>query len=138
MASEQAWILGSNITAYLIRILAHDWPAYEGKPSHTAVIQGEAAVAVVSRLCTHFGHDNQTVDHCWDLHGRPVAHQAVVVFEADVNLFADEYQRLLAAQSSITTTLAQTSASITCVATHIPWVIDFGAFSHDWQLFGSL
>ncbi|GFY88835.1 hypothetical protein Acr_06g0007750 [Actinidia rufa] len=47
-----------------------------------------------------------------------------------VSIFAEEYQRVLVAESSTTATLAQTGASVACVATNIPWIIDSNASNH--------
>ena len=47
-----------------------------------------------------------------------------------VSISVNEYECLLVAESSVTTTLTQAGASVACVATHIPWVNDYGASNH--------
>ena len=47
-----------------------------------------------------------------------------------VSIFAQEYQRVLVAESFATATLAQTGASVACVTTNIPWIIDSNASNH--------
>ena len=72
------------------------------------------------RKCTDCGLENYTLDYCWDLRGRPIALQLVVVSEEDVSLVTppsttnqvvsipeEEYHRLLSAHSSSTATLVQ-------------------------------
>ncbi|GFZ01653.1 hypothetical protein Acr_15g0002620 [Actinidia rufa] len=49
---------------------------------------------------------------------------AYVSKDSMVTISAEEYQRLLMAELSATATLVQTSVSVACVATHIPWVLD--------------
>ncbi|GFZ12476.1 tetratricopeptide repeat (TPR)-like superfamily protein [Actinidia rufa] len=73
------------------------------------------------RRCTHCNQDNHIVDRCWDFHGRLVAHQASVSKDAMI---------CISTSSSTTATLAQTSASTACVATHIPRVIDSSPSNH--------
>ncbi|GFZ15606.1 hypothetical protein Acr_25g0000150 [Actinidia rufa] len=84
------------------------------------------------RKCAYCHQENHNVD----LHGRPTAHQVTVSVEETlssdhaprvVSISEKEYHRFLATQSSTTVTLAQTKivASVACVASSSPWVIDF-------------
>ncbi|GFY93030.1 proteolysis 1 [Actinidia rufa] len=72
------------------------------------------------RKCTDGGLENYPLDYCWDLCGRPIALQVVVVSEEDASLVTppsttnqvmsipeEEYHRLLSAHSSSTATLVQ-------------------------------
>lgn len=99
----------------------------------------------VLRHCSWCNADNHTIDYCWDLHGRPSAHQ-VTVSEDDgsqvssssasrvVTIPEDEYQPFQHYRSTqtfaSTAMLAQKGPPSAYLASHTPWVIDSGASDH--------
>ena len=106
------------------------------------------------RKCTYCDGENHKVDFCWELYGKPSAHQASFQVEESpsqslpptsrvVSIPEEEYNRLLylhsnSVASDSTTTLAQQSTSTAYLATQDPWVIDSGATDHMTSTLGLL
>ena len=98
------------------------------------------------RKCTYCHGENHTVDFCWELYGKPLAHLASFKVEElplqslpptskVVFIPEEEYNHLLSTQSnsigsSSIATLAHQGTSTACLATQDPWVIDLGATDH--------
>ena len=98
------------------------------------------------RKCTYCHGENHTVDFCWELYGKPWAHQASFQVQElpsqslpptsrVVSIPEKEYNRLLSLHSNFvgsdsTATLAQQGTSAACLVTQEPWVIDLGATDH--------
>ena len=88
------------------------------------------------RKCTYCHGENHTVDFCWELYGKPSAHQASFQVQEPpsqslpptskvVSILEEEYNRLLSLHSNFvgsdsTATLAQQGTSATCLATQDP------------------
>ena len=85
------------------------------------------------RKCTYCHGKNHKVDFCWELYGKPSAHQASFQVQEPpsqsllptskvVSILEEEYNRLLSQHSNFvgfdsTTTLAQQGTSTACLAT---------------------
>ena len=85
------------------------------------------------RKCTYCHGENHTVDFCWELYGKPSAHQASFQVQESpsqllsptsrvVSIPEEEYNRLLSLHSNFvgtnsTATLAQQGTSAACLAT---------------------
>ena len=98
------------------------------------------------RKCTYCHGEDHTVDFCWELYGKPSAHQASFQVEEPlsqslpptyrvVSIPEEKYNHLLSLHSNSvgsdsTATLAQQGTFAACLVTQDPWVINSGTTDH--------